>query len=241
MKMKQHKDNCIVRYKTKDAQQGHGQRKCVLAPTPAQYGAFQEAYDFFNAELFAGALPQVLVTMQRHPSYGGYFSPKRFRGRKRAVTVHELALNPDGFHESTDEWICSILVHEMAHAWQQEYGKPSRSGYHNREWAARMKAIGLQPSDTGNPGGKETGQRVSHYVIPNGSYAVAYKKLHAGGFQLQWHSIRRDVRTQKQKRDSKTTFTCPNCGQNGWGKPDARFICGKCSLQIMMVSHAHSI
>ena len=33
--------------------------------TQAQYEAFQRAYDFFNAELFAGALPNVLVTMQR--------------------------------------------------------------------------------------------------------------------------------------------------------------------------------
>jgi hypothetical protein len=28
------------------------------AITPAQYRAFQQAYDFFNAELFAGSLPQ---------------------------------------------------------------------------------------------------------------------------------------------------------------------------------------
>jgi hypothetical protein len=36
------------------------------AITPAQYRAFQEAYDFLNAELFAGTLPAVLVTLQRH-------------------------------------------------------------------------------------------------------------------------------------------------------------------------------
>ena len=36
------------------------------AITPAQYRAFQEAYDFFNAELFGGSLPPVLVTLQRH-------------------------------------------------------------------------------------------------------------------------------------------------------------------------------
>ena len=34
--------------------------------TQAQYRAFQQAYDFFNAELFAGSLPHVLVTLQRH-------------------------------------------------------------------------------------------------------------------------------------------------------------------------------
>jgi hypothetical protein len=34
--------------------------------TQAEYSALQRAYDFFNAELFAGALPQLLVTLQRH-------------------------------------------------------------------------------------------------------------------------------------------------------------------------------
>jgi hypothetical protein len=34
-----------------------------------KYRAFQEAYDFFNAELFAGSLPHVLVTLQCHANY----------------------------------------------------------------------------------------------------------------------------------------------------------------------------
>ena len=37
----------------------------------------------------------------------------------------------------------------MTHVWQHQHGKPSSRGYHNREWAAKMKAIGLQPSNTG--------------------------------------------------------------------------------------------
>ena len=35
------------------------------------------------------------------------------------------------------------LVHEMVHFWQQEFGTPSRRGYHNREWADKMEALGL--------------------------------------------------------------------------------------------------
>ena len=40
-----------------------------------------------------------------------------------------------------------------------------------------MKEIGLQPSTTGEPGGKETGQSVTHYILPGGPYATAYAKL----------------------------------------------------------------
>ena len=49
-------------------------------------------------------------------------------------------------------------------------------GYHpqlsaalyDRQWAAKMREIGLQPSSTGEEGGKETGQSMSHYIIPDG-------------------------------------------------------------------------
>jgi len=32
----------------------------------------------------------------------------------------------------------------------------------------------------------------------------------------------------KAKKASKTKFTCPECGQNAWAKPDAALICGDC-------------
>jgi len=94
------------------------------AITPAQYRAFQDAYDFFNGELFGGILPHVLVTLQRHAKALGYFSAERFTSRTEKAAVHELALNPDTFSGRSDENILSTLVHEMARVWQQTFGKP---------------------------------------------------------------------------------------------------------------------
>ena len=88
-----------------------------------------------------------------------------------------------------------------------------------------MREIGLQPTSTGEPGGKETGQSVTHYIIPEGRYAKAYAKLAATGFQLHWQSI---PAVAGAKKSSKTKFTCPECGQNAWAKPDALLICGEC-------------
>jgi len=136
--------------------------------TLTEYQGFQHAYDFFNRELFDGSLPQVLVTLQRHANTRGYFFPERFHGRIDQSAVHELALNPDSFTGRTDEMIFSTLVHEMCHVWQQTHGKPPRRSYHDRQWAAKMGEIGLQPSSTGEEGGKETGQSMSHYIIPDG-------------------------------------------------------------------------
>jgi hypothetical protein len=195
--------------------------------TRAEYRAFQQAYDFFNKELFTDSLPPVLVTLQRHAKAYGYFSPERFVGRSSEEQAHELAMNPDHFGR-TDEKILSTLAHEMVHVWQQAHGTPSRRGYHNRQWAVKMKEIGLQASTTGAPGGKETGQRVSHYIVLNGPYAKAYARLEVTGFSLRWQSRIDDPSARKTKNASMTKFTCPKCGQNAWAKPDTVLICGLC-------------
>jgi len=197
------------------------------AITPAQYRTFQEAYDFFNVELFGGVLPHVLVTLQRHANAKGYFAPERFTGRVEDAAAHELALNPDEFTGRGDDLILSTLVHEMAHVWQYSYGTPPRRCYHDRQWAAKMREIGLKPTSTGEPGGEETGQSVTHYIVAGGAYAKAYARLKAAGFQLHWESARKG-QAQGKKKASKTKFTCPQCGQNAWAKPDAVLICGEC-------------
>jgi hypothetical protein len=62
---------------------------------------------------------------------------------------------------------------------------PARS-YHDRQGAAKMKQIGLQPVTTGEPGGKETGQSFTYYILPGGPDAKACAKPKAKGFQLHW-------------------------------------------------------
>jgi hypothetical protein len=195
--------------------------------TLKEYQGFQRAYDFFNRELFAGSLPQVLVTLQRHANTRGYFSPERFKGRVEKASVHELALNPDTFTGRTDAMILSTLVHEMCHVWQETYGAPSRRGYHNRQWAQKMREVGLQPTTTGKEGGAETGQAVTHYILPAGRYSKVYEKLAATGLQLNWQSLPA-MGQGRGKNSSKTKFTCTDCGQNAWAKPGARLICGVC-------------
>lgn len=199
------------------------------APTTAEYSGFQTAFDYFNAKLFkASPLPHVLVTLQRHAKARGYFSPDRFTARGGKNAIHEIALNPDTFCEETDERILSTLAHEMVHLWQQVHGTAPRRCYHDREWAAKMKEIGLQPTDTGAPGGKETGQGVTHFVIKGGPYARAYADLKAKGLKLHWESPTGLAAEKKPRDASKTKFTCPACEQNAWAKSDAVLICGVC-------------
>jgi predicted RNA-binding Zn-ribbon protein involved in translation (DUF1610 family) len=63
--------------------------------------------------------------------------------------------------------------------------------------------------------------------IPGGAYAKAYAKLQAKGLQLHWQSAPAGQQA-KAKKASKTKFTCPDCGQNAWAKPDALLGCYAC-------------
>jgi len=202
-----------------------------LAITPAEYTGLQRAYSFFNELLFGGTLPDVFITYQRKANSAGYFSPQRFSSRTDKAAQHELALNPDGFIGKTDQQICQTLVHEQAHVWQHHHGKPSPRGYHNAQWAVKMKEIGLQPSSTGAVGSSEVGQRMSDYPIPGGLFEAAYKKLEATGWRLNLQSAH--LAGPKGGRESKTKFTCSSCGQNAWGKPSLNVTCTPCRLGMV--------
>jgi predicted SprT family Zn-dependent metalloprotease len=206
------------------------------AITPIEYGGLQQAYDHFNATLFGGKLPDVFITYQRRAHSAGYFSVDRFSSRTKKSNQHELALNPDGFIGRSDQQIVQTLVHEMTHAWQHAHGKPPARGYHNAEWAEKMKSVGLFPSSTGMVGGRETGSHMSDYVIPDGPFVRSYEKLAATGWRLNLQSAPHSNPTRAPKL--KTKFSCRSCGQNAWGKPDLQIICKPCGIQMRAKTEA---
>jgi hypothetical protein len=201
------------------------------AITPIEYGGMQAAFGHFNAELFGGALCDVFIVLQRRAHSCGHFAPNRFAHRTKEGKQHELSLNPDAFYGVSDKEICQTLCHEMAHLEQHMRGKPSANAYHNAEWALIMKTIGLMPSNTGKPGGKETGQKMSDYILPDGPFELAFDKLAATGWRLNLQSAPRAGK-KGGGPSSKSKFTCPNCQQNVWGKPDVRVRCDACDLKM---------
>jgi predicted SprT family Zn-dependent metalloprotease len=201
-------------------------------PTRSTYQGLTEAYDFFNERLFAGRLPRCLITMQRQREAYGYFAGGRFGTKDGQEITDEIALNPAHFRSRTTEESLSTLVHEMAHLEQHHFGKPSRSGYHNKQWAGMMNAVGLIPSDTAAPGGKETGQKVSHYIAPGGPFETACTELVKSGFTVRYVELWSDPEKRKKKAASKTKYTCPACGMNAWGKPAINLVCGDCDERM---------
>jgi hypothetical protein len=200
--------------------------------TPVEYNGLQDAFDHFNRELFNGSLPDVFITYQRKAHSHGYFSADRFSGRNDGeLRHHELALNPDAFIGQVDKQICQTLVHEQHHLWQHAHGKPAPRGYHNKEWAAKMKSNGLQPSSTGMVGGKETGQHMLDYVIPGGRFEQSYERLAAAGWKLNLESAHRPGPKGTGPNTNKSKFSCEaDCGQNAWGKPSLDTVCALCLI-----------
>jgi len=204
---------------------------------------FLLAFEYLNMSLFENKLPDCSITLQRHNGTYGYFVADRF-GR------NEIAINPQHLGRKTED-ILSTLGHVMTHLWQHHFGKqkPARSNYHNKEWAKKMEAIGLIPSDTGKPGGKRMGDAMTHYIEPGGRFALAVKQLLATGFEFTWREIPPPSAASgggsgggggngegsgsggveggcASLSGKRTKYTCPYGDLNAWAKPGAALVCG---------------
>ena len=207
-----------------------------LRPTQDTYDAIQRAYDEANWALFDGDVPNCLITLQRRPRTMGYVSPHRFI-RGDGLRTHELALNPAYFQQCGLLDILSVLVHEMLHVWQEHHGTPGRGRYHNREFAEKSKSLGLYPSDTGQPGGKETGDSMSHYVMEDGPFERFARDMIAHGFAIEWREAPprqagltidgagESAEDPKSRSGRRVKYTCPLCGLNAWARHGAKLDC----------------
>lgn len=230
----------------------------VPTPTEQQFSSLNQAYQYFNRELFGGQLPGCILNFSRKRNAHGFMAAGRWRKiGEQSHTTHEIALTHITLHREP-KLVFSTLVHEQVHLWQVEFGNPSRSGYHNQEWAEKMEEIGLMPSENGEPGGKKTGQHMTHYIISGGMYELAFDKI-PPDFLLPFTSLEGDVMNslltgaplpagveltagKKGKGTplpstarNKTKYNCPGCKSNVWGKPSMNLICGNCNETFVPV------
>jgi predicted SprT family Zn-dependent metalloprotease len=194
------------------------------APTREQFAAYEQMFGFFNERLFHGELPPCFLNFSRLKRTRGFFAAKRWE--KGSDIRHEISLNPSTLKSRKPIEVASTLVHEMVHLWQQEFGRPSRTGYHNREWAAKMEEVGLVPTSTGIPGGSKVGQRVTHYIAERGPFQQAFHAM-PPEFLLPW-ACEEPERSRLKLAKNKVRYTCRGCDANVWGKPGLRISCEDC-------------
>ena len=199
-------------------------------PTAETYAGLDRAFNHFNEKLFDNRLPPVMFTLTRKRGAHGYFWAEQFKHREDGDPTHEIALNPNTM-DRTIEAVLSTLVHEMTHLEQQEYGTPGKKGHHNKEWVKLMERVGLIPSDTGMPGGKQTGRKVTHYIDEQGPFVVAFQELMP--FDLPYFTQKTDTAGAKKKDLSKVKRECPCCNAKAWAKQGMRIICGECDEEMV--------
>lgn len=221
------------------------------------YGLFQYLFNFYNKHLFKGEVKDCLIVITRKTHSFGHYSNKRWYQSKREA-VDELAINPGMFHKYPLIEICQTVVHEMCHAWQYHYGKPSRNGYHNREFAQIMDNVGLVASSTGEPGGKQTGQNMADYPKKGGKFLkISEKLINSGVFKDLYFEVNPDVvntideniplfeqlvsligvaegnENKPKPRTYKFKYSC-QCS-NVWGKPELDLLCNICGSNFKMI------
>ena len=206
-----------------------------IKPTRETYDPLQQAYETLNRSLFEGELPNCLITLQRSKKSYGYFCGDRF-GRADGTLTDEIALNPSHFRDRPQEEVLATLAHEMVHLWQHHFGKPGRGRYHNKEWAEKMKSIGLQPTSTGKDDGAETGDVMGHMIVRGWS-------LRPGGAEDCWRAAwssrgpnsRKSMPDADDDEDAKprsksgkrVRYVCPHGDMKAWAKHGAKLVCGE--------------
>ena len=228
--------------------------KFKSTPTLTTYTEWQEAYDFFNRELFEERLPHNIFVLDNNGKRVlGYFAAERFTSDEGEIR-DVIAMNPRYFFVYSIMDIFGVLVHEMCHCWRFRFGKDPKkntNGYHDREWGRKMESLGLIPSNTGKPDGKKVGYQMHHYILAGESFEVACQKLLAENFHISWGdrfvnlgSMSSEEYQKLQDKGlvlsttSKRTrwkFQCPGCGDNAWGKAALVLVCGKCKLGFKLL------
>jgi len=91
-----------------------------------------------------------------------------------------------------------------------------------------MVDVGLHPSHTGQPGGNVVGQNMTHFIIDDGPFDRAFKKM-PEDILLPWTSSG-SLEEAKKKRVAKrkTAYSCGSCGARVWGKAGLVIVCGTC-------------
>lgn len=198
-----------------------------------QYEALYTAYAHFNATLFAvegTPLPGCIIVLTRRVgSIAGYYHHEQWED-ETGGRLAEIGLHSDHLARPAMATLAT-LAHEMVHQQQWEYGKPSRSSYHNREWAALMDRVGLAPSDTGKPGGRRTGQRMTHYIVEGGRFEVSALALLRDGWEVEFHTM--GGPKGPKAPPTRVKYVCA-CAQV-WGKPGLRLRCEACGQRMRQV------
>lgn len=158
------------------------------------YEQLTELFNHFNQELFLGVLgdpvPECIITLHRKTNTTSEMIHENFIDSKDNEKMSEIILNPQWFGIKPRIEILQYLVHQMMHVYQHTYGEVSKPGRHDEQFLDFMNAIGLMPSDTGTPEGKNTGgKKLTNYPLPDGEFLRVCNELAQENKLITWFEV----------------------------------------------------
>lgn len=212
------------------------------------YPVLRQLYDECNAAFFRDQLPPCMIVLRaRSKRTMGAYSPEcwgAYQSDPADAHIDTLVLNSEAFKTRSEEEICSTLVHEMCHAWEFRVdGTEAKNGHHDRIWGAQMVRCGLMPSSTGQPGGKQTGRQMAHYILDNGAFQWWFDRRRVEHMQRREPLLPLLQETprliDKKRPPKKYKHVCPTCvGVKAWALDGADLLCGACQGRLYIPSAA---
>lgn len=175
----------------------------------------------FNFEFKLKITTPCLVIDKKSSRYYG-----RYRyGFNGIGTKHEITINARHLSRPLFD-ILDTLLHEMLHQWQDMYGKPGRSNYHNNEFIEKALSIGISSDSWGHSLG----------IVKDGLFEKMLIKygINTEGIQYYNPQFPQKVQDISQGKSKLKKWTC-GC-QNAWiGKSDFEAKCKICGNTFVLV------
>ena len=198
------------------------------SPAIEQLQRLTVAFDLFNAELFEGALPPVMLQLRNKPGSYGHFAPNKWTN-SAGVLLDVINLDSKTAATRPLPELLSTLVHEMAHAYVFSCINDRKStGGHGIEWRRKMQDLGLPPVQVGS-----TWTKATHSIDPDGAYMQAFERHREQLQALPWQECINHA--NRGRGLDRVKFQCPTCGSNAWARGAALLLCGECSNKQRLV------
>ena len=132
-------------------------------------------------------IEDIVFTLQRKNKVVGYLVHNSFENTE-GVFKHEISLNPEYFTVKPKIEILRVFCQELLKLYRIYYGDPEtlKMDYYDADWGAYMLTVGLMPSHNGKPDGKDTGKKMSSYVLPDGPFLQLCNELAEEGLLIDW-------------------------------------------------------
>ncbi|MBD2208204.1 hypothetical protein H6G33_38105 [Calothrix sp. FACHB-1219] len=178
-------------------------------------------YRDLNNSLFDGQLSNQIYVGVGYTKGNGIYLHSKWDEKNNINHDDQILVNENLLNESKEIWL-SVLVHQMIHKWQHDFGsQKTLRHYHNKEYVEKAASIGFII---------KSGESSEQSTELNGKFMQVIQTI-----DVEDLAKPRNVSSQlgqESKSGVKAKYTCPECGFNSWAKPGVTNICCNCNGSV---------